>query len=98
MYTPFRNSSLEDVGAGHERCHPHSNLVPARREAECFDHAKAVLRTLAGNRPEPRTVAYTSAKTEVIEDAMMEMEPMEGLRQLLDVKQESHEYARSPRQ
>jgi hypothetical protein len=65
---------------------------------ECFDHAKAVLLTLAGNRPGPGTVAYTSAKTEVIEDAMVEMEPMEGLRQLLEVKQESHEYARSPRQ
>ncbi len=39
-----------------------------------------------------------NAKTEVIEDAMMEMEPMEGLRQLLGVKKESHEYARSPRQ
>jgi hypothetical protein len=50
---------------------------------ECFDNAKAVLLTLAGNRPGPGTVAYTNAKTEVIEDAMMEMEPMEALRQLL---------------
>jgi hypothetical protein len=50
---------------------------------ECFGEAKAVLLTLAGNRPGPGTVAYANAKTEVIEDAMMEMEPMEGLRQLL---------------
>ena len=50
---------------------------------ECFDHAKAVLLTLAGNRPGPGTVDYTKAKTELIEDAMMEMEPLDGLRQLL---------------
>jgi len=50
---------------------------------ECFYEAKAVLLTLAGNRPGPGTVAYTNATTEVIEDAIMEMEPMEGLRQLL---------------
>ncbi len=50
---------------------------------ECFDDAKAVLRTLAGIRPGPGTVAYTNAKTEVIEDTMMEMEPVDGLRQLL---------------
>jgi hypothetical protein len=47
---------------------------------------------------EHETVRNRNAKTEVIEDAMMEMEPVEGLRQLLGVKQESHEYARSPRQ
>jgi hypothetical protein len=64
---------------------------------ECFDNAKAVLLTLAGNRPGPRIVNYTNATTEVIDDAMMEMDPMEGLRQLLGVKKESHEYARSPR-
>jgi hypothetical protein len=50
---------------------------------ECFDEAKAVLLTLAGNRPGPGTVDYTETETEVLEDAMMEMEPMEGLRQLL---------------
>ena len=50
---------------------------------ECFDNTKAVLLTLAGNRPGPGTVAFTKAKTEVIEDAMMEMEPVDGLRQLL---------------
>ena len=50
---------------------------------ECFDDAKAVLRMLAGNRPGPGIMAYTNAKTEVIDDAMMEMEPVEGLRQLL---------------
>jgi hypothetical protein len=50
---------------------------------ECFDDAKAVLLTLAGNRPRPGTVAYKNAKTEVIEDAMMEMEPVDGLKQLL---------------
>jgi len=65
---------------------------------ECFDNAKAVLLTLAGNRPGPGTVAYRNAKTEVIEDAMMEMEPVDGLRQLLEGKKESHEYARTPRQ
>ncbi|MGO9468729.1 MAG: hypothetical protein ACLQVF_31750 [Isosphaeraceae bacterium] len=65
---------------------------------ECFDNMNAVLRTLAGNRARPGTMDYTNAKTEVIDDAMMEMEPMEGLRQLLGVKKESHEYARSPRQ
>ena len=50
---------------------------------ECFDNTKAVLLTLAGNCPGPGTVAYRNAKTEVIEDAMMEMEPVDGLRQLL---------------
>jgi hypothetical protein len=50
---------------------------------ECFDNVKAVLLRLAGNRPGPGTVAYRNAKTEVIEDAMMEMEPVDGLRQLL---------------
>jgi hypothetical protein len=50
---------------------------------ECFDNTKAVLLTLAGNRSVPGTVAYRNAETEVIEDAMMEMEPVDGLRQLL---------------
>jgi hypothetical protein len=50
---------------------------------DCFERAKAVLLTLAGNRPGPGTVAYRNARTEVIEDAMMEMEPVDGLRQLL---------------
>jgi hypothetical protein len=50
---------------------------------ECFDNAKAVLRTLAGIRPRPGTAAYSNAKTEVIDDSMMEMEPAEGLRQLV---------------
>jgi hypothetical protein len=50
---------------------------------ECFDHVKAVLLTLAGHRPRPGTVDYTNATIEVIDDAMMEMEPMAGLRQLL---------------
>jgi hypothetical protein len=50
---------------------------------ECFDKTKAVLLTLAGNRPGPGTEAYRNAMIEVIEDAMMEMEPAEGLRQLL---------------
>ncbi len=50
---------------------------------ECFDNAKAVLLTLAENRPGPGTVAYANAKTEVIADAMMEMEPVDGSRQLL---------------
>ncbi len=50
---------------------------------ECFDNTKAVLLTLAGNHPGPSTVDFTNAKTEIIEDAMMEMEPVDGLRQLL---------------
>jgi hypothetical protein len=50
---------------------------------ECFDYTQAVLHTLAGNRPGPGIVDYTNAKTEVIEDAMMEMEPLDGARQLL---------------
>jgi hypothetical protein len=71
---------------------------------ECFGDAKAVLLTLAGNPPVSGTVTYRNAKTEVIEDATMEMEPVDGLRQLirtvelLGVRKESHEYARSPRQ
>jgi hypothetical protein len=50
---------------------------------ECFGDVKAFLLTLGGNRPGPGTVAYTNTKTEVIDDAMMEMEPVTGLRQLL---------------
>jgi hypothetical protein len=49
---------------------------------ECFDITKAVLLTLAGKPPGPGTGAFTNAKTEVIEDTMMEMEPVDGLRQL----------------
>jgi hypothetical protein len=50
---------------------------------ECFDNAKAALRMLAGDRRGPGIMAYTNARTEVIDDAMMEMDPAEGLRQLL---------------
>jgi hypothetical protein len=50
---------------------------------ECFEDAKAALRMLAGDRRGPGTVADTNARTEVIDDAMMEMEPVDGLRQLL---------------
>jgi hypothetical protein len=50
---------------------------------EFFDSVKAVVLTLAGNRPGPGTLDSTKVRIEVIEDAMMEMEPMEGLRQLL---------------
>ena len=50
---------------------------------ECFDHEKAVLLMLAGNRPGPGTVDLSNAKTEVVEDAMMELEPEDGLQQLL---------------
>jgi hypothetical protein len=50
---------------------------------ECFDHEKAVLLTLAGDRPGPGTVDLRNAETEVDEDAMMEMVPEDGLRQLL---------------
>ena len=67
---------------------------------ECFDNAKAVLLTLGGNPPGPGFVAYRNAKTEVIEDGMMDMGPVDGLRQLLmrRVKNESHEHARSARE
>jgi hypothetical protein len=51
---------------------------------EWFDITKAVLLALAGNPPRPGTVAFTNAKTEVIEDAMMDIEPVDGLSQLLD--------------
>ncbi len=54
---------------------------------ECFDDAKAVLLKVTGNRPGPCTMAYRNAKIEVIEDAMMEMEPVDGLRQLLITRQ-----------
>ena len=50
---------------------------------ECFHSIKAVLLTLAGNRPVPGTVGYRNANTEVIDDAMMDTEPVDGLRQLL---------------
>jgi hypothetical protein len=50
---------------------------------ECFDDAKAALRMLAGDRRGPGIMAYTNARTEVIDDAMMKIEPAEGLRQLL---------------
>jgi hypothetical protein len=50
---------------------------------ECFDIAKAVLLALAGNPPRLGIMDYTNARTEVIDDAMMEMEPAERLRQLL---------------
>jgi hypothetical protein len=53
------------------------------QRAECFDNTKAVLLTLAGNPPESGTVAFTNAETEVIEVAMMEMKPVDGLWQLL---------------
>jgi hypothetical protein len=50
---------------------------------ECFYNAKAALRMLAGDRPGPGIFDYTNARTEVIDDAMMELEPVEGVRQLL---------------
>jgi hypothetical protein len=50
---------------------------------ERSDNAKAALRMLAGDRRGHGILAYTNARTEVIDDAMMEMDPAEGLRQLL---------------
>jgi hypothetical protein len=50
---------------------------------ECFDDTKAALITLAGNARGPDTMSYRKAKTVVIDDAMMEMEPADGLLQLL---------------
>jgi hypothetical protein len=50
---------------------------------ECFDMVQTVLLTLAGNRPAHDPVSYTDAEIEVFEDAMMEMIPVEGLRELL---------------
>jgi hypothetical protein len=55
---------------------------PSDRPESLFE-VKAVLLKLAGHCPGPGTVDYTNAKTEVIGDAVMEMEPMVGLRQLL---------------
>jgi hypothetical protein len=55
---------------------------PGKRP-ECFENTKAVLLALAGNPPGPGVVDYTNARTEIIEDAMMEMDPVDGLRQLL---------------
>jgi hypothetical protein len=50
---------------------------------ECFEDAKSALRILAGDRRGPGIMAYRNARTEVIEDAMMEIKPVDGLRQLL---------------
>jgi hypothetical protein len=50
---------------------------------EYFDTTKAVLRTLAGNPPGSGAVDYTKAKIVVMEDTLMELEPVEGLRRLL---------------
>jgi hypothetical protein len=55
---------------------------PSERPESLYE-LKAVLLKLAGHCPGPGIVDYSNAKTEVIGDAMMEMEPMEGLRQLL---------------
>jgi hypothetical protein len=46
---------------------------------ECFDNARAALLTLAGNPPEPSTVDFRNTKTKVLDDAMMEMEPVDAL-------------------
>jgi hypothetical protein len=48
-----------------------------------FDNTKAVLLTLAGNPPRSGAVNYMKAKIVVMEDTLIEMEPVEGLRQLL---------------
>ena len=63
---------------------------------ECFDNTKAVLLALAGNRPGFGTVAYMNTEIEVIEDAMMELEPVEGLRQLLERPRPARRRRRPP--
>jgi hypothetical protein len=50
---------------------------------EYFDNTKAVLLTLARNPPGPCTVDFTKAEIVVIEDAMMDLGPVQGLRRLL---------------
>jgi hypothetical protein len=74
------------VGRNHEANGNSAEVAVSFRPGErpeCFDNTKAVLLALAGNRPGPRAVAYRNAKTDVIEDAMMEMEPVDGLSLLL---------------
>ena len=50
---------------------------------EYFDNTKAVLLTLAGNPPGSGAVDYTKAKIVVMDDKLMELEPVQGLRRLL---------------
>ncbi len=50
---------------------------------EYFDNTKAILLTLAGNPPGSGPVSFTKAKIVVLEDRLLEIEPAEGLRQLL---------------
>ena len=50
---------------------------------EYFDNTKAVLLTLARNPPGPGAVDFTKAEIVVIEDTMMELGPVQGLRRLL---------------
>jgi hypothetical protein len=74
------------VGRNHQANAHFTDVAVAYRPGErpeCFDNTKAVLLALGGKRPGPGTVAFTNAKTAIIEDAMMGVEPVEGLRQLL---------------
>jgi hypothetical protein len=50
---------------------------------EDFLNERAALLTLAGSPPESDSLDWTDAKVEIIEEAMMKLEPKEGLRQLL---------------
>jgi hypothetical protein len=73
------------VGRNHQANGNFTDVAVSYRPGErpeCFDSTKAALVTLAGNPPGSGTGAFTNARIEVIEDAMMEMEPVDGLRQL----------------
>jgi hypothetical protein len=48
-----------------------------------FNYERDFLLTIAGNPPESGSEDWTDARVEVIEEAMMEMAPLGGLRQLL---------------
>jgi hypothetical protein len=49
---------------------------------DCFEITKTVLSTLAGNPRGLGTEAYSTAQIEVLEEAMMVMDPVEGSRRL----------------
>jgi hypothetical protein len=50
---------------------------------ECFNETKVVVRALARDCLGPDAADCENAQIEVVEDAMMGMEPVQGLRQLL---------------
>ena len=52
-------------------------------DTQFFENTKGVLCLLAGDAAGSPAAARTSVEIEVIEDALMDMEPVEGLRRLL---------------